>query len=249
MTFKALGCFIAFTAVTFKSLWNPVNKNSLNRKKCNQLFKCYLLSILFVTVFRMILDAVYVFVTFFTSGHWTRKRFLVWRTISCRTRMPKNTSLANHTHTNLNYSKLPASISHNEFRAKLLGCPWLIAVLRFGDHQFVLVHYAAHVGRCITTVRRRHTVAMMFNGHFTLQFGSVCAEEGTFLAGGVCYKAQHVAEWKTCWPWLLFLFNHLGVVVYEIGETIELFLGIIVLNILLLLLNYQTESNFFQITN
>lgn len=47
----------------------------------------YLLSLFFVTVLGMILNAIHIFVSFFTSGHWTRKRFFIWSTIACCTRM------------------------------------------------------------------------------------------------------------------------------------------------------------------
>lgn len=47
----------------------------------------YLLSLFFVTVFGMILNAVHIFVSFFTSGHWTRKRFFIRSIITSCTRM------------------------------------------------------------------------------------------------------------------------------------------------------------------
>lgn len=60
----------------------------------------YVLAILFVTVFRMVLDAVHVLVPLFASGHGTRKRLLVGRTIAHRSRMSnsEHTEITVNTH-------------------------------------------------------------------------------------------------------------------------------------------------------
>lgn len=111
---------------------------------------------------------------------------------------------------------IPASISHNKFRAKLLSCPWVIAILRFRNKHLFFVYLTA--SRSIATIGRWSAITVTFHGKLSLHVHSLTWYEGGILTSSICYKSQNIAQRKAWWLLLLLHFNHFWIVIWVLFE-------------------------------
>lgn len=129
--------FIAFTTMTFECFpystifqvrkeWMNIIRQFVSYKNiqwmyANRTWRNDLLAILFMAIFWVIFDTIYILVTFFTSRNRTCKWFFigtVWRWTS-------------------------TTISHNKFRTEFLCRPWFIAIFWFRYHYLIFINFTA----------------------------------------------------------------------------------------------------------